>query len=88
MDYLVSTPAQLAAQLRSLRRMRQLTQAQLGAKAGLSQTRIGKIERDPRHVSTGQLMRILALLGARLVLHVPAAGGAAAARRPAETADW
>jgi HTH-type transcriptional regulator/antitoxin HipB len=88
MDYLVSTPAQLAAQLRSLRRMRQLTQAQLGAKAGLSQTRIGKIERNPRHVSTGQLMRILALLGARLVLHVPPAGGTAAARRPVETADW
>lgn len=87
-DYPILTPAQLAAQLRSLRRMRHLTQAQLGAKAGLSQTRIGKIERDPRHVSSGQLMQILALLGVRLVLQVPAERDAPAVRRSAEPVDW
>ena len=88
MDYPVLTPSQLGAQLRSLRRLRQMTQTQLGAKAGLGQTRIGKIERDPRHVSTGQLMRILALLGARLVVQVPAERIAPTTRRTPDSADW
>ena len=70
MDYPLLTPQQLAAHLRSLRRAKKLTQAQLGAKVGLSQARIGKIERDPRTVSMGQLMRILALLDARFMLQV------------------
>lgn len=70
MDYPLLNPQQLAAHLRSLRKAKNLTQEQLGKKIGLSQVRIGKIERDPRTVSIGQLMRILAFLGARFVLQV------------------
>lgn len=70
MDYPLLTAKQLAAYLRSLRRSNRLTQAALGSKLGLSQRRIATIEKDPEAVSIGQLMRILALLDARLVLRV------------------
>jgi HTH-type transcriptional regulator/antitoxin HipB len=65
---LLQTPAQLADQLRSLRRSRRLTQAGLGALVGLDQTRIAKIERQPGLVSVGQLMKLLAALRVRVLL--------------------
>jgi len=71
MEYRNVTTAQLSAHLRSLRRLRQLTQAQLGSRLGLGQARIGKIERNPAEVSFGQIMDVLAALGGRLVLVVP-----------------
>lgn len=71
MDYPLITPKQLAAYLRSLRRAKRLTQAALGAKLGLSQRRIATIELNPDAVSIAQVMHILALLDARLILHVP-----------------
>jgi HTH-type transcriptional regulator/antitoxin HipB len=70
MDYPLLTAQQLAAQLRSLRRSKRLTQSALGSMLGLSQRRIATIEQDPETVSIGQLMRILALLDARIVLRV------------------
>jgi HTH-type transcriptional regulator/antitoxin HipB len=71
MDYPLLTPKQLAAYLKSLRRSKRLTQSTLGSRLGLSQRRIATIEQDPDAVSIGQLMRILALLDARLILRVP-----------------
>jgi HTH-type transcriptional regulator/antitoxin HipB len=62
------TPAQLADHLRSFRKARGLTQAALGELVGLDQTRIAKIERDPRVVSVRQLMKILAALRIRILL--------------------
>ena len=44
----LQTPAQLPNHLRSFRKARGLTQAALGALTGLDQTRIAKIERDPK----------------------------------------
>ena len=46
--------------VRSLRKSRELTQAQLGALVGLDQTRIAKIERNPGLVSDDQLREVLA----------------------------
>ena len=68
MDYPLQTPAQLATHLRSLRNAKNLTQAQLGVLVGLDQTRIAKIEHDPRRVSIGQLLKILNALGVQVVL--------------------
>jgi HTH-type transcriptional regulator / antitoxin HipB len=64
----LQTPQQLADHLQSLRHARGLTQAALGRLVGLDQTRIAKIERDPRVVSLGQLMQLLAVLGVRILL--------------------
>jgi len=71
MDYPLLTSKQLAAYLRSLRRSKRLTQSTLGSRLGLSQRRVATIEQDPDAVSIGQLMRVLALLDARLILRVP-----------------
>lgn len=73
MEYPVLTPAQLALHLRSIRKARQMTQAELGTKLGVNQARVGKIERDPSSVSVGQLMQMLGLLDIRLVLKDAAA---------------
>ncbi len=68
MDYLISISDQLAPQLRSLRKVRQLSQADLALKLGVTQSRIAAIERNPAAVSTGQLLEILKVLGVDLVL--------------------
>jgi HTH-type transcriptional regulator / antitoxin HipB len=68
MNYLIQSPSQLASHLRSLRKIHHLTQAQLGTLVGLDQTRIAKIEKDPRRISTGQLLKILSALGMQVVL--------------------
>ncbi|NJO12994.1 MAG: helix-turn-helix domain-containing protein [Gammaproteobacteria bacterium] len=65
---LIQTTAQLSTHLRSLRKSRGLTQAQLGTLVGLDQTRIAKIERDPGRVSVAQLLRILSALATQVSL--------------------
>jgi len=64
----LQTPAQLSNHLRSFRKARGLTQAALGALTGLDQTRIAKIEHDPKRVSVGQLLQLLAVLKVRVLL--------------------
>lgn len=81
----LQTPAQLSAHLRSLRKARGLTQAALGARIGLDQTRIAKIERDPRRVSIGQLLRLLAALQVQVALTDAARPAAASGSKHA---DW
>jgi HTH-type transcriptional regulator/antitoxin HipB len=64
----VDAPLKLRAVLKSLRKSRGLTQAQLGAKLGLSQKRVAGIEKNPQVTSIDQISRIVGLLGARLVV--------------------
>lgn len=54
---------QLATYLRSLRRSRGWTQAELGRRLGISQPRVAEIERHPDRVSVKQLLDLLATLG-------------------------
>lgn len=68
MDYRIAIADQLAPQLRSMRKARQLSQADLALKLGVTQSRIAAIERNPAVVSTGQLLEILNILGVDLVL--------------------
>lgn len=68
MIYPVDVPLQLRAVLKSLRKSRGLTQAQLGAKLGLSQKRVAGIEKNPQVTSIDQISRIIGILGARLVV--------------------
>ena len=67
-DYPVLTPQQLSAHLRSLRKARGLTQAELALRLGVNQSRLGKIERNPASISVEQFLRLVTLLGARLVI--------------------
>lgn len=68
MDYPIQAPGQLSSHLRSLRKAKGLSQAQLGALLGVGQTRIARIERDPASISVDQFLAILQVLGARMVL--------------------
>jgi HTH-type transcriptional regulator/antitoxin HipB len=85
-DYPIQSPGQLASHLRALRRVRGLSQAQLGALLGVDQSRVARIERDPTAVSVGQFLSVLNALGAQMVLHLTGGSPApkAAKRRPAD----
>lgn len=67
-SYPVRFPDQLRQHLRTLRKARRLTQAQLGELLGVSQARVAEIEANPAVVSVEQLMRILALMDVSLAL--------------------
>ena len=61
---------QLSTILRSLRKKRRLTQAQLGELLGVSQARIAELEAKPGVVRMAQMIKVLAALGGALQLTV------------------
>src|SRR4051794_14237906 len=67
-DYPIRVISTLGEHLRSIRRQRGLTQAQLGQKLGIGQGRVADIEKNPGLVSLDQMLRLLSVLGATLVL--------------------
>lgn len=68
MDYAVQLTSQLQQLLKSLRKSRRMTQADLARRLGVVQSRVADIERDPGAVSLEQLMQVLGMLGAQLVV--------------------
>jgi HTH-type transcriptional regulator/antitoxin HipB len=66
--YSVLTPAQLSVHIKSLRKARGLTQAQLGQRIGVKQARVADIEKNPGAVSLDQLLQVLHALDTRLLL--------------------
>lgn len=67
--YPIRFTGQLRQHLRSLRKRRGLTQAQLGALVGVSQARIAEIEANPSVVSFEQLVQMLSALEVTLSLN-------------------
>lgn len=86
MNYPVSTPTQLQAVLRALRQSRRLSQAELGKLIGVSQRRIAAIEAAPARASFDQVTRLVAALGARVV--IDDASAAAPAAKVKKSANW
>lgn len=71
MDILsLHSPAQLSAHLKSLRKTRGLTQAQLAKRLGIRQSRLADIENHPETVSSAQLLDLLAALGVEVLLRL------------------
>jgi len=68
MDYPVALSTQLRQHLRSLRKARGLTQADLAARLGVVQSRVADIEANPSAVSVEQLLKVLTVLNAQLVV--------------------
>jgi HTH-type transcriptional regulator/antitoxin HipB len=64
------SPAQLPEHLKSLRRIRGLTQAQLAKRLGVRQSRLADIENHPETVSSAQLLDLLAALGVEVLLRL------------------
>ena len=83
MDYPIRLADQLKAHLRSLRKQRGLTQAQLGKRLGIGQVRIAEIEARPGLVSVDQLVKLLSALGAGLVVRDVEGGSASPVAGPA-----
>lgn len=63
-------PNQIGMQIRSCRQRRGLTQEQLAARAGLSYSTVGRIERGQQNLSIGTLLLILQALGTTLQLTI------------------
>jgi HTH-type transcriptional regulator/antitoxin HipB len=87
MDYPIRLADQLRAHLRSLRKQRGLTQAQLGQRLGIGQVRMAEIEARPGLVSVDQLVKLLSALGAGLVVRDREGRSAAPAAEPAPEPD-
>lgn len=85
MNIVLQSSAQLVTHLKSLRKAKGLTQAQLGQLIGVKQVRLADIERNPGAVSMEQIMQLLHALDARLALVVatPAKAADDAAGKPA-----
>lgn len=78
MDYPFQLSSQLQQLLKSLRKSRKMTQAELAQRLGVVQSRIADIERDPGTVSVEQLLQVLAILGAQMVVRDTSANPPAA----------
>jgi HTH-type transcriptional regulator/antitoxin HipB len=68
LDLPVRLAEHLGQQLKSLRKLRGLSQGQLGTRVGVSQGRIAQIEAQPGTVSLDQILRLLQALGADMVI--------------------
>jgi HTH-type transcriptional regulator/antitoxin HipB len=68
------SPAQLAAHLKSLRKTRGLTQAQLAKRLGISQSRLADIENHPETVASAQILDLFAALGVEVLLRLKSTG--------------
>jgi HTH-type transcriptional regulator / antitoxin HipB len=73
-QFALLTTSHLGDYLRALRRGRGFTQAQLGARLGVTGARISDIERDPSMVGFAQILTLLHTLGARAFIEVSEAG--------------
>lgn len=68
MDYIPRTPEQLGALLRSSRKARHLSQAQISDQVGQKQNMISRMEIDTSTRTIGTLYRVLSALGLELVI--------------------
>jgi HTH-type transcriptional regulator/antitoxin HipB len=84
-DHLLLTTAQLGHLLRSGRIQAKLSQAEVGARLQLSQSRVSKLESDPASLTVAQLLELCTLYGLDLVAREKSAG---AADRGAGTPEW
>ena len=67
-DYPIKTPQHLGAVLQGFRRERGLTQKEVGAKVGMTQKAVSKIELVPSRAGLNLIFKILAALDLELVL--------------------
>ncbi|MFA5264040.1 MAG: helix-turn-helix domain-containing protein [Opitutaceae bacterium] len=100
MSYNVDTVVQLRAVMKALRKIRELSQTDLGRIIGVNQKRIAKIEAAPGVTSWDQIAQIIAALGGRIAIEdtgdpavaakatKPPPGGAKAARQSKRQTSW
>ncbi|HLO93116.1 MAG TPA: helix-turn-helix domain-containing protein [Burkholderiaceae bacterium] len=87
------TAPQLGQLLRAARKQRGLTQAEVGARLGLSQNRVSHLEGHAEELSLKQLLTWCAVVGLELSLAerqgmAPGARGSQVQDSPAATPEW
>lgn len=82
-DLMLGLPDHLGRHMKSLRKLRGMSQGELGARLGVTQSRVAQIEAQPGAVSLDQILRVLQVLGAELLVRAPDVGGMAGAAAPA-----
>lgn len=65
---LLQSPSQLSLHLKSLRKARNVTQAEMARRLGITQERYSQIERKPELISVERLLEIFAILSVDLLL--------------------
>jgi HTH-type transcriptional regulator/antitoxin HipB len=65
---LLQSPAQLSLHLKSLRKSRNMTQAEMAKRLQVTQARYSNMERNPELIATGRLLEILAILSVDVLL--------------------
>lgn len=78
----IATSGQLGPLLKRLRMDKQLSQSELGARIGLSQERISRIENLPESVTFDQLLTVLMALDARFSVEPRGAEPTVSAEKP------
>jgi len=73
---LVQSPSQLSVHLKSLRKSRNMTQADMAERLHVTQERYSQIERNPELVATERLLGIFAVLGVDMLLRLRPASAA------------
>jgi HTH-type transcriptional regulator / antitoxin HipB len=81
----LQSPSHLSLHLKSLRKARRVTQAQMAQRLHITQSRYAQIERAPESISTARFLDILAVLGVDVLLKLRQEGDSAAAR---QGEDW
>lgn len=82
MDIRITIADQLTPHLRSLRKARGLTQVQLAARLGITQSRVSAIEKDASKLPFDQLLRVLSALNGTVMLQTADAEPAGTANSP------
>jgi HTH-type transcriptional regulator/antitoxin HipB len=67
-DYPIKTPKQLGSVLQGYRRERGMTQTDVGAKVGLAQKAVSKIELAPERAGLNIIFKLLAALDLEIVV--------------------
>jgi HTH-type transcriptional regulator/antitoxin HipB len=91
MDTLVlQSPSQLALHLKSLRKSRKVTQADMARRLQITQERYSQIERNPELIATARLLEIFAILRVDVLLRLrPPESARGASPTPAPRGeDW
>lgn len=85
---LLQSPSQLSLHLKSLRKSRKRTQADLAKQLQITQERYSQIERNPELIASGRLLEILAALGVDVLLKLRPPESASTAMPTRRGEDW
>jgi HTH-type transcriptional regulator/antitoxin HipB len=85
----LQSPSQLSLHLKSLRKSRKMTQADMAKRLQVTQERYSQIERNPELIATGRLLDILAVLRVDVLLELRPPESARTSRSTREEGeDW